>query len=312
MLTGVQIATFVWALAVASTAQAEKPVSSPTPVSGVSEGPRPPAPAVKPKRRVKPGLSPATLSPTSMPQASNHADELGLRRRRDGSYLYVDPGARFTAEFRNDGTILFADRWRRPDPKNPEHGGGFALPPGGFGTSMNVTGPTEWLMHLTDDDPNRRAKAELLKRTRALRTQLAVNYHLALIETRFSELHGQLRGVLENREQTVEQRRELLFQLWDDCDESFAFDRGDIPPEAITIIDDARVETAEKARRAIELFIRKKLPKTSRRAYSKPELADMNRRRVSTQPFAPYTRRRSPSPAKRPPQPQPATAPPTP
>lgn len=262
---------------------------TPAPKPAVPEGPRPPRPSKTPKPRAKPGLAPATLDPSAVPQSSDRADELGLRRRADGTYLYVDPGAQFTAEFRSDGTVLFADRWRRPDPQHPEHGGGFALPPGGFGTSMNVTGPTEWLMYLQGDDPARRAKAELLKRTRPIRTRMAIAYHLNLIETRFGELRGQLRQVLDASDKTLGERRELLFQLWDDCDEAFAVNPGEIPAEAITVIDEARTQTAEKARRAIELFIRKRLPKRSRRAYTPHELEDMNQRRISLQPFAPYT-----------------------
>ncbi|MGB1014625.1 MAG: hypothetical protein ACPG4T_10865 [Nannocystaceae bacterium] len=281
------------------------------PATGVPEGPRLPATAPKPKRRAKPGLAPSTLAPANMPSSQGRADDLGLTRRRDGSYLYVDPGAQFTAEFQSDGTILFADRWRRPDASNPEHGGGFALPPGGFGTGMQTNGPTEWLMYLTGDDPTRRAKAELLKRTRPMRTRLAIAYHLQLLETRFGELHGQLREVVQKPGTNLKQRRELLFALWDDCDESFAFDPGLIPEQAITIIDEARTQTAEKARRAIEMFIAKQLPKGSRRGYRPQELEDMNGRRVSTQVFAPYTPRpqRSVPPA---PQPRPTTPPATP
>ena len=69
---------------------------------------------------------------------------------------------------------------------------------------------------------------------------------------------------------------------------------GEIAPEAESAIDQARVETAEKARRTIEAFVRRQLPRGSASAYTRAELADMNRRRRSVQPFAPYDERPKP------------------
>jgi hypothetical protein len=67
---------------------------------------------------------------------------------------------------------------------------------------------------------------------------------------------------------TLAERRGELFALWDECD------------EATTI--------GAKARHLIEDFIREVAPAGSAQAYSKPELEELNRRRVSRAAFRPY------------------------
>src|SRR5688572_27775887 len=47
--------------------------------------------------------------------AQDRVHDLGLVRRTDGTFGYADPGRRFTALVRRDGSVLFADRWRKLD-----------------------------------------------------------------------------------------------------------------------------------------------------------------------------------------------------
>ncbi len=228
-----------------------------------------------------------------MPESARGRDRknLGLRRQHDGSYLYIDPYKRFTATFNRDGTVYFADRWRRPDRSNGQRGAFGGLPRGLFGPmGMSLTGPAEWVMALQGIDRNARVKAELLARTREIRIALAISYTRELLALRLDQLGGQLEGLWAETSLSQSERRALLFQRWDECDETFAVDSGDVPEEALSEIDRARIKTAEQARRTIEHFIHTTLPKGHANAYSDAELRALNRRRMSHQTFAPYTR----------------------
>jgi len=227
-----------------------------------------------------------------MPESSgrNRAN-LGLRRQNDGSYLYIDPYKRFSAEFSRDGTVQFADRWRRPDRGKSQRGALGGPPRGLFGPmGMSVTGPAEWVMAMQGIDPNARAKAELLAQTLEIRIGLAISFTKELLAIRLSELRGALEGIASLSNLSPPQRRALLFQRWDECDESFSVEAGDVPEEALSEIDRTRIDTADKARRQIEAFIRETLPKGKAGAYTAAELRALNRRRQSQQAFAPYTR----------------------
>ncbi|MCB9756336.1 MAG: hypothetical protein H6713_40980 [Myxococcales bacterium] len=266
---------------------------------GVSEGPRRPETPTRARTSGAARLTPtAPAGPAELPVST--ADELELKRQSDGDYLYVDPGLNFTARFNNDGTVDFADRWKRPDGRSHDHGRCCALPPGfGIGTAMQTTGPTEWVMWLAGMDPGARLKAELLKKTLPMRVRLAVEWNLELLAQRFAELDEDLYAVWSRDDVSHERRRELLFQLWDDCDEAFELEPGDVPGEALSVIDEARKHTAERARRAIEAFIRRQLPRGSGRRFTADELRRYNAQRVSQQTFDPYTPRAEPPPLKR-------------
>lgn len=243
----------------------------------VPEGPSPP----------QNSSSPLPSSPGN--QRSQQLQDLNLIRQADESYLYIHPSKQFSAQFMPNGTVRFADRWKRPSPKNREHGKCCAVPLTGFPLlGGEVTGPTEWVMAIIGDDPNARAKAELLNKTRDLRTQMAIAWNLNLLATRLKQLEQELFAVWQRTELSPAQRRNLLFELWDDCDEKFQLDTGEVPSQALSTIDSARIKTAETARRTIEDFIRRQLPKQHRHRYRTEELADMNARRISVQPFAPY------------------------
>src|SRR5688500_2118246 len=81
--------------------------------------------------RIAPGPPRANASslPGLVPSAERDAvADLGLVRLDDGTFAFADPGARFTAVVRVDGSVMFADRWRRPSPKNRARGRVGGLP----------------------------------------------------------------------------------------------------------------------------------------------------------------------------------------
>ena len=281
-------------------ARADSPAAKPKP-----EGPAPEVPP--PISTTEPTAVPKIPSPRSMPPptgpsgpgSGDRLGELGLTRQQDGTAVYVDPGRRFTAALNPDGTVRFGDRWGRDQYGRRMRGSGWSLRQIGI-NGIGIGGPAEWLLGLQDrmGGPERHAaaKREFLAKTAEVRTAMAVAWTMELLQYRLKTLEQELFDLWNAPGQAPAARRELLFQRWDECAEAYAAVRpaGEITPEAESAIDQARVETAEKARRTIEAFVRRQLPRGSASAYTRAELADMNRRRRSVQPFAPYDERPKP------------------
>lgn len=80
--------------------------------------PTPPSVRVRPKPNV-------AAAPN---EASAKFPRLGLRRSADGSYAYVDPHGRFTAVVYPNGSVAFADRWRRVSASDVQNGALGGLP----------------------------------------------------------------------------------------------------------------------------------------------------------------------------------------
>jgi len=284
--------------------------SSPVPKdSPTVEGPAPPPPRGAPEGPAQlPGVTGARATserpwlregPQEPEPAEGKPGSLGLTRQRDGSVLFVDPGKRFTAAVNPDGSVRFGNRWGRDQHGERMRGSGRALRqigPSGIGAvgGIGITGPTEWLLALQGQERDAAAKTAFLNQTRELRIQLAVEFTLRLLDTRLGELNQELLGLTADASRDLATRRALLFQRWDECDERL--DQGlpadpELPGEAVSMIDEARLAAADRARRTIEAFIRRQLPRGSARAFTAAELADFNRRRVSVETFDPYTPR---------------------
>lgn len=219
--------------------------------------------------------------------------QLGLKPQDDGSALYVDPHLRFSALFRVDGTVLFADPWRRPDFKS-ERGVCCGRPLRFSPLGAQMSGPVEWMMYASDQEPLRREKAELLERTREFRTRLALAFARKNMAEALARLESELFDIWTDAELSEEGRRALLFARWDECDELFAHSAGRVPLEAISQIDRERVESADKGRREIESFIRQVAPKGSPSSYASTELEILNGQRLSDQSFDPYVIKKAP------------------
>jgi hypothetical protein len=268
------------------------PPAEPESAPAASEGPAP-GPTAVPKipspREAQSGTGPKGPALPDNPAA------LGLKRMRDGSMLYVDPGKRFTAAFNDDGTVRFGDRWGRDQHGRRMRGSGWELRQVGL-NGLGIGGPAEWLLAMQDrmGGPERHAaaKAEFLARTAELRTAMTIAWTLRLLDFRLNALNQELFALWTAPGSAAAAKRELIFQRWDECDEAFAVGpEGEITEEAASAIDRARAETAEKARRIIEAFVRRQLPRGSASGYTAAELKDMNKRRRSKQAFEPYKTR---------------------
>jgi hypothetical protein len=296
--------------ALAAPAAADASTAAPSSPAPTPEGPAPPPASAKPTTVNKPVAEGPALPPeptgarttTSRAWLKNPKSQaggdprgaggLGLTRTREGTYLYVDPGKRFTVVVNPDGGVRFGDRWGRDQHGERMKGSGWALRqigPSGIG----LGGPTEWLRALSQQELDASAKAEFLNQTRDLRIALAVEFTRNLLRTRLSELEGELMAISNDADMPLPERRALLFQRWDECDERFAVGRpgAGVPDEALSEIDRDRLTAADTARRAIEAFIRRQHPRGSPRGYTAAELAEFNRRRVSAETFAPYDRK---------------------
>lgn len=248
--------------------------------------------------------------------------------RSDGGLDYRDPQGRFRAQISEDGRVTFRgaipveqvslghdrhgglrlrglpsyllspERWKREVSANDIGGalhGGMAEPmtqhlstvektavrrPGQlfYGISGRFGRPL-----FTD-----RLKAEFLRETRELRLEMAVKAERRRLTRALGELEAQLGELWETTTLPAEERRRVLFELWDECLERLA-----PAPEAAVddlgpSIAEQRVRAAVEARRRILSFIRHALPSGSELAYTAEELRQLNQRRRSRERFEPY------------------------
>jgi hypothetical protein len=243
------------------------------------------------------GVPPPRVEGKPQFEGSDRPAELGLQRRDDGSYLYVDPGHMFTAQVMPDGRVRFADRWRRPG--NSQHGKVGGRPPEGVLVALNVfagapmQGPLEWIMRATGHDLAAGAKMALLKETRGFRTQLAVAWVRAQVAKRLRELPAELLAMWSDDTIDGRRKREILFERWDECEDQLGIEMKGLPPDAIVEVDQMRRRAADNARAVIEEFIRRHAPRRGRERFDEAELSLYNNRRVSVRSFAPYDERAS-------------------
>lgn len=271
------------------------PVPRPIAPPASFEGP-PPAGMVKGEQRARKAEDRAR-NPDAV------ARGLGLTATTDGGYRWEDPGGRFTAHIATDGTVLFADRWRRPAKGKRRHrkkrGVCCGRPPGGWFRGLNVfggvpvSGPTEWAIRAAGQDPAGTAKAEFLTSTRKLRVQLALASARTRMDVALGRLEDDLAAIWSATERSEASRRALIFARWDDlieptadpeADDSADPSRDTGPPN----VDALQARYAAKARRRIVAFVRRTLPADSPQAFSRAELRTLNAQRASTGAFAPY------------------------
>ncbi len=209
----------------------------------------------------------------------------------DGTYRADD--LVFTAKVRGDGRVKFKDkanvqvRLALPSPKNiVKHLARWAEDPYGTATAdtltiENQTTPTingsfaltDAVMRAMDMDPYFKRKQSFMDQTRDRRTKMATAYRSETSRKSIRSIRGSLTRIWTYEEWTANQRREALFQLWDECAE-------DGPSEV--------VKTAETIRAAVLGFIKRELPQNSSYAYSADELKSLNAARQSKQSFEPY------------------------
>jgi hypothetical protein len=197
-------------------------------------------------------------------------------KHEKGKLIYRDPSGRFVATLRADGRVDFRNKAGKAT-----------------WTQIGMGGPGDLLSAAAGDDPYARIKHKLLKATFEMRLGMAVTFQKKQLSKRLQRLDGDLDKIWADTGRGLGARKELLFQRWDECDEPEAATpaAADLPGFGKvdnSELDDARQDAANSARRLIEKFIRDNAPKGSADAFTPAELADMNKRRASTQKFHPY------------------------
>jgi hypothetical protein len=254
------------------------PVADAVPVNGnPTVGAAAPVNAAPAPAPINLNLTPNSLAaldptPPSSPASSTSLDTATLHGTigGDGS-LHIRSKSPVTvgSDLTQPGKVL--DSWLK-DPK--------AHAASRDGTAAIVRGTfdvTDSIMRAAGQDPYRAQRMKMLDETREQRMTLAVRDRTARREGELAALPTELRNIWKDGARSAKERRQLIFQLWDECQESA---EGEAEGAA----------AGARARRGIVLFIREHLAEGSLEAYPKEELATLNLARQSRQRFDPYGR----------------------
>jgi hypothetical protein len=234
---------------------------------GVVTAPKPSGPAA-PSRPGPPGGGGGgrrDALPTSL-------EDAGFVRDKKGNYAYREPAGHFTAKLLPDGRVHFKDHIAKVT-------GTSVKMPDLYAVVTKARKQNELWAH---------DKAELMRRTYELRLALAVKFAEHNIETRIKSMYRELLDVWGAPDRPALARRKILFERWDDCDERMRVTVPGFDDLEASKLDSVRLDAAARARTTIVEFVRKHLPKDSPDAFGADELAQLNRRRKSTETFAPY------------------------
>jgi len=195
-------------------------------------------------------------------------EEAGFKRHEDGSYKLWKLGGAVTVKIHPSGRIEFRDRALSVRGAAVGHAGTVA-------------------QALAGEEQFKAIKAKIIRQTFALRMQMAQSWSRDQMRKQLARLRGQLQRTWTRSELSAVRRREVLFTLWDDCDEASTEGEG-AAKTVETTLDQARAEVGTQARAQIVAFIREELPAGSADAYPSAELERLNASRHSRQRFAPY------------------------
>jgi hypothetical protein len=169
---------------------------------------------------------------------------------READGGYSFKGRVFQARIESDGHVAFVD-------KPPV--GVNAMP---FGGTFDLTDAT--------------SKGELypaerrwfLEQTEQLRDQLAQTARVQELARLRRSLEHELDGVLDSASLDAARKRAAVFAIWQDCGED---------------------SDAERTRKIVEAFVRRRMPQGSDMGFSADELAKLNASRSGLRSFAPYS-----------------------
>lgn len=243
-----------------------------------------------------------------------HVGGVPMLQRGDGSFEHRDRKHGFIATVHKDGHVTFRDvaiaggkvqvagvdlrtfRARIPDGRLPSNtlvrpqdygslGDDGLVKNGPYGPApilVGIGGSMAGLADIAASAHHGAAKARFLDETSALREKMAEEHRRSAEREALMRLSGELAELWNDRTAPASVRRERLFLRWDDAVE--------IPvAEGASADEVARGRAGEHARRHIEAFVRKHLPRGGVDGFTKAELAGMNARRKSRSVFDPYT-----------------------
>jgi hypothetical protein len=223
--------------------------------------------------RDKPGVDPDRLrnqkwidNATGDDVTAARLEQLAQREARDGDELHPSGGGTyrshyeaFDANVARDGTASLKDR-----PDVDIHVGCLFS---GCNTSFD-----DWAMRKAGIDPYRAAKLHWLDKTRDERAEIGLSNRKAEL-AQSAQLMQQNLAWMWQKTRDPDERKEALFEMWDDIAETG---------------DEDLVDGGAAARSYLIGFIRTRLPAGSASAFTARELAELNARRHSRAVFAPY------------------------
>ena len=244
--------------------------------------------------------------------------EAGFRKRKDGSFVMRRAELPFVVKIDAEGRMTFRDQQFKvthpmvekirtavrnaQDPANAPPMDAKALIASlnetlaAFSPTIAVKLPRldDLIRKGSGQEINTHLKLIFLEGTAELRHRMARTHAEERLNTRLDALNKELQTLWYHSGQPAAQRREALFQLWDDCIEAPAQQETDGSDEQE--LERLRQTIASKARREIIRFIRRHVAKDSEDGYTEDELARLNARRGSRERFAPYPKSAEPSP----------------
>ena len=217
------------------------------------------------------GLSAAVLLVTILaPSGAARADgERAARLVANGDGTYTYDWLTFRIDVDEDGTAHIHDK------PSLQWGVVGAASDGtlGLGATFDLT---DWLMRLHGDDPYLFEKKRFLEETFDMRAELRGRAGARRMRAALDDLPALLDGVWHSR-LPADERRRILFYLWDECAEP-----DDAGGNALV------AEGGAEARGLIERWVRERLPPGSPGAFAPEELGRLNGVRASRSAFAPY------------------------
>ena len=243
-------------------------------------------------------VPPPRVVPEQGPSSSTSSELGRLHKQIGGGYVYRDDKAGFIAEIRPDGTVRFRDAHLGPQQFTPKlfgyplDGSGVRpeepvpfrddlVPHGPYGPPPILVSTSFRFGGLADAAQTTRraaAKQKFLQLTAPMRERMAASWRAERAQSALVTLSHDLLKRWRDTTVPLSIRKEELFRQWDDCEEPAAG-------------ADPSVHAGAMARRRIEKFIRRHARRGTPDEFTAQELADLNRRRESKEPFAPYARR---------------------
>lgn len=206
----------------------------------------------------------ATSSEDPEGQIDDMARALGFQPGPEGTYTY-EGSEGLAATIEADGRVAF-----------PEAGG------------EPFAGPADFALR---GDPNTQAgakQAELIAATADLRKAISIRWYDDTVDRSLEGIDHELESILRSEHIGIEQRREMIFERWDEADSVLAGFAAMTAESALGSVESKQAAASRTVRTRIEEFIRKKLPEGGADAYRPDELERLNARRKHSEPFAPY------------------------
>lgn len=177
-------------------------------------------------------------------------------------------GAGVTATVGEDGSIRFNDPRGVALDKSPFQavGGGAGM---GLSGRLDVT---DQAMRLAGQDAYGSVKRKMAEETREQRLCMAERFRGERQKQELFQLSTKVRRIAGRADLSVSQRRELIFEIWDECLEDA----------------DSPTDYGSMARATISAIVREVFPDGSDLGYRPAELLALNSRRTSRASFAPY------------------------